>query len=278
MAPRFRSPLVFVCITLFAFGLRRDGWGQGDEHSGHVCPIDGSPARAMGSDGNVSPKMYTDLELPSQAYTNLVVACAKCGYAAWAGDFSRQVDAATEAFVRQNLSATARRAGEDPLFAFKHHIALLQHRNAPLRERIGALVFESYVMKRRRPRGGSDPAVEKEILAVRKDMTALLAQALREDPPKSVRARLEWLYLLGELTRLTGDPARAKPVLAEVCKDKENLGVTIGRMACEQADKAARGDTFEEYRDGIFNPVAAVAPKPADPTGVPPDPSPAAQR
>ncbi len=248
-----------------------------EERETYVCPLDRTTTLPVGSDGKSAPRMYTDLEIPTQAYTNLVVACPKCGYAAWVGDFSRPVDPATESFVRGSLTQTARRAAEDPVWTYRHHLQLLRRRNAPLREMIGANLFATYVQKRRRPHGGSDTIVEREVMAIRKEVIALLAQALRDDPPRTQRTRLEWVYLLGELTRLVGDTEHAKPLLAEACKDKDNLGATLGRMACEQAEKASKRDTFEEYRDGVVNPVAAVAPK-VDPTTVPAQPTPTGAR
>ncbi|MBM4342897.1 MAG: hypothetical protein FJ100_05930 [Deltaproteobacteria bacterium] len=276
-----RPPRTIVASTLVwtlalpAIGTEPPGH---DGRDSHACPIDGTATFPIGTDGKTSPKLYTDLEIPTQAYTNLVVACPKCGYASWTSDFSRPVDAATEAWVKANLAATARRAAEDPAWAYRHHVQLLQRRGAPLRERIGALVFQSYVLKRRRPRGGSDANVEREIASVRRDITVLLAQALREDPPKSARTRLEWAYLLGELTRLVGEPGHARPLLADVCAQRDALGITIGKMACDQAEKAAHNDTFEEYRDGVINPAAAIAGKPADPPVAPTDSAPPAPR
>ena len=273
----YRLLVVAVCAIL-GTGTAASGWAtDGDERDSYICPIDRAATFPIGNDGKSSPRMYSDLEIPTQAYTNLVVACPKCGYAAWTGDFGRPVDAATESFVRTHLTATARRAAEDPVWAYKHHLQLLNHRNAPLRERIGANLFAAYVQKRRRPHGGSDATIERELMAIRREVIALLVQGLRDDPPRTLRTKLEWTYLLGELTRLVGDTEHARPLLAEACKEKDNLGVTLGRMACEQADKAAKRDTFEEYRDGVVNPVAAVAPKVEPPT-VPAAPTPTAPK
>ncbi len=269
-----RPYLALVLVALFAVPAIGSEPPAHEGRESHACPLDGTATFPIGSDGKTSPKLYTDLEIPTQAYTNLVVACPKCGYASWTSDFSRPVDAATEGWVKANLATTARRAAEDPAWAYRHHVQLLNRRNAPLRERIGALVFQSYVLKRRRPRGGSDPNVEREIATVRRDITTLLAQGLREDPPKAARTRLEWAYLLGELTRLVGEPANAKPLLADVCAQKDTLGLTLGKMACDQADKAAHKDTFEEYRDGLINPAAAIAYKPAEPPAAPTDSAP----
>jgi len=232
-----------------------------------LCPIDRAPTLPVGVDGKFSPTRYSDLEEPTRAYSNLVVACPKCGYAAWAGSFSAPVEADLEAWVKASLAATARRAAEDPVWAYRHHVQILQRRGAPLRERIGAQLFYSYVLKRRRPAGGSEPAVERDILAVRKEVIAMLATALRDEPPANVRARLEWLYLVGELTRLVGDTDHAAPILADCCKERETLGATMGKLACDAADRAQRKDTFEEYRGGMINPsaAAAAAVRPAEP-------------
>ena len=278
MLASVRNRFSVVLTVVVVAGIVVEGYGDSQERASYPCPLDGTVTFPVGTDGKTSLKLYSDLEIPTQAYTNLVVACPKCGYASWTSDFSRPVDPALEAWVKSNLQPTARRAAEDPAWSYRHHVQLLQRRNAPLRERIGALVFQSYVHKRRRPRGGSDPAVEREIAAIRKDIIGLLAQALRDDPPKAARTRLEWLYLLGELSRLVGDPTNGKMILSEVCKDKDILGLTLGRMACDQAEKAARNDTFEEYRDGVLNPSAAIAPKAAESTPVPPEPTPSAPR
>jgi hypothetical protein len=232
-----------------------------------TCPLDGAATFPIGSDGNPASKTYTDLEVPSQAYTNLVVACPKCGYAGWAGDFQSSPDGGTASYVRGQLAATAARAGSDPVWAYKHFLAILEYRRAPLRERLGATLFYSYVLKRRRPNGGQDPAMERDIAAVRRLALELLTRALAETPPKTTRGRLEWTYLRGELLRLVGEPKAGRPLLDEVCQQREEAGYLVGRMACEMAGRAAKGEAFEDYRDGLYDvthlPVPK-APKPAE--------------
>jgi hypothetical protein len=224
-----------------------------------VCPIDGAATFPVGNDGQPAPRTYSDLEVPTEAYTSLVVACPKCGYANWVQEFQTPVDGATAGYVHQHLQATAARAGNDPLWAFKHHLALLDFRQAGLRERIGAHLFYSYVLKRRRPLGGQDPEMEREILSVRKHVLEMLEEALRVAPPKQKRGQLEWQYLTGELLRLTGEVKRARPWLKAVCEEREEAGYLVGRMACEVSVRAERGETIEDYRDGVYD-VGALPP------------------
>ena len=252
-----------------------------------TCPVDGTQTQPVGSDGKQAAKLYSDLEEPTRAYTNLVAACSKCGYSAWTQDFERGVSSETTSFVRSRLAATARRAGSDPIFAYQHHLQLLDHRNAGKRERIGAWLFYSYVLKRRRPAGGQDAEGERQIQQVRKTVMGLLADAMRDEPPRSPRARLEWQYLLGELARLAGNAKQGAPLLRTVCDQREEAGFTVGKLACEMADRAAKGETFEDYRDGVFDvsvlpppgakpAPAAPTPAPAPPVAAPPPPTPAA--
>lgn len=218
-----------------------------------TCPLDGTPTFPLGNEGKPASKMYSDLEAPTEAYTSLVVACPKCGYANWVQEFQAPVDGATASYVHQHLQATAARAGNDPLWAFKHHLELLTFRQAGLRERIGATLFYSYVLKRRRPMGGQDPVMEREIQAVRRQVLGMLEEALRVEPPRGRRGQLEWQYLTGELLRLTGDANHAKPRLKAVCEEREEAGYLVGRMACEMAQRAERGETIEDYRDGMYD-------------------------
>ncbi|MFZ4579314.1 MAG: hypothetical protein ACOYOB_13035 [Myxococcota bacterium] len=263
-------PLRLVPTVLVALGLLTASVAQAQTPASArplVCPVDGAEVRETGTDGRASPRMYSDLEVPTEAYPNYVVACAKCGYAAWTQDFERPVSGELSAWVKQYLAATARRAGSEPLYAWKHMLQILDHRQVSLRERLGATLFYTYVLKRRRPNGGQDHALEREILAGRKQVVGYLMQSLRDEPPKSARARLEWRYLVGELTRLIGEPAKGLPMLQEVCKSREEAGYTVGKLACEMADRAAKGDCWENYRDGMFD--ATAIPKPANPAEAP---------
>ncbi len=241
-----------------------------------ICPIDGAVTFPVGNDGRPAPRTYSDLETPTEAYTNLVVACPKCGYANWTGQFQSQVDGATTSFVRAKLTPTANRAWNDPVFAYRHMLQLLEFHQASLRERIGALLFYTYVLKRKRPMGGQDPDMEREIQETRKDVIALLVQAMRIDPPLKDRGVLEWRYLIGELTRLVGQPAQAEPMLRSVCENRDDAGYLVGRLACEMATRAQRKETFEDYRDGVFD-IQTLPPKkvfaPPAPAQAPADPN-----
>ena len=217
-----------------------------------ICPIDGGRATAQGHDGRPSPKRYSDFEMPTRAYTNLVVACPKCGYAAWTHDFERHVGGGVSAFVHQHLKPTAKRAAAEPAIAYKHHMNLLHYKKADVREQIGVGLFYTYVLKRKRPWGGLDPALERRIVGARKRALMLIKQTMKSDPPRTARGRLEWRYLIGELSRLTGAAKVARPILDEVCKSEE-AGITVRRLACEMAERARRGDTSEDYRDGKFD-------------------------
>ncbi len=232
----------------------------------YICPIDGSKTQPLGTDGKPSPKMYSDLEIPTQAYTNLIVACLTNGYANWTDDFEKPVSGDVQRFVQTELAATAKRVSE-PLIAWAHHIKLLRFRRASPREMFGALLTYSYVQKRARPSGGQDHALERKIRDTRKEVLVLLDDLLKVDPPKTLRSRLEWIYLHGELTRLIGDAKTAAARLKYVCDQQENAGYTIGQLACTLADRAAHGETWEEYRSGQFD-ISVVPDK--DP---PPDPA-----
>lgn len=242
----------------------------------YICPIDGSKTQPIGTDGKPSPKMYSDLEIPTQAYTNLIVACLTNGYANWTDDFEKPVSGDVQRFVQTELAATAKRVSE-PLVAWAHHIKLLRYRRASPREMFGALLTYSYVQKRARPSGGQDHALERKIRDTRKEVLALLDDLLKVDPPKTLRSRLEWIYLHGELTRLTGDAKTAAPRLKYVCDQQENAGYTIGQLACSLADRAAHGETWEEYRSGQFD-ISVVPdkdPPPPDPNKKPAETKPA---
>ena len=272
--------LRFIAVVLLACGWTASAWSQDAPGARHLnCPIDGGAAQVRGTEGRNSPKMYSDLEIPTEAYPNLVVACGQCGYANWTEDFERPVSGSVSAFVHQALGATAKRAGNEPLYAWQHHLKILQARGAPLRERFGAALVYTYVLKRKRPLGGQDHALERQVQAARADTLALLVQVFKEDPPRKQRGKLEWLYLLGELTRLTGDTKHALPVLRDVCENQADAGYTVGRLACEMADRASHGETHEEYRDGVFD-VAQIPdpnkPKPAAPAPPPAQPPAAA--
>ncbi|MCB9739087.1 MAG: hypothetical protein H6747_07450 [Deltaproteobacteria bacterium] len=216
-----------------------------------VCPIDGTQTQAKGADGRDTTRRYSDLEMPTRAYTNLVVVCPKCGYAMWADDFQRPPSGAVVDYSQRVLSRSARSAHTDPVAAYQHLMNVLHVRRAPLSEQIGAALYYTYVLKRGRPYGGMDPKLERRIVAGRKRVLTLLGKALERDPPRQVRARLEWTYLAGELARLTGDVKSAKAALRGVCEARRDAGYTIGRLACEMADRADRGETWEDYRDGV---------------------------
>ncbi len=216
-----------------------------------ICPLCGAQAHAIGHDGKSSPRRYSDLEVPTRAYTNLVVACPKCGYAAWSQDFETPVSGAAQQYTQRYLARTAKRAAQSPLVAYQHHMNLLHVRRASLNEQIGAALFYSYVLKRGRPYGGMDPKLERKVQKARTRVLALLTLALQRDPPSDKRAGLEWQYLKGELTRLTGDTAGALPVLQKVCWARKEAGYTVGRLACQMTERAKRGESWEDYRDGV---------------------------
>ncbi|MCO4761089.1 MAG: DUF2225 domain-containing protein [Myxococcales bacterium] len=215
------------------------------------CPLCGTQAQAIGHDGKPSPRRYSDLEVPTRAYTNLVVACSKCGHAAWSQDFESPVSGAAQRYARRYLAKTAKRAAQDPVFAYQHHMNLLHVRRASLQEQIGAALFYSYVLKRRRPYGGMDAKLETRIQKARQRALALLKLAHQNDPPSDKRTRLEWQYLIGELMRLTGKPKAALPYLNQVCWAKKDAGYTVGRLSCQMALRAKGGETIEDYRDGV---------------------------
>ncbi len=224
-----------------------------------VCPVDGTRVTQVGGDGQPAPKMYSDFEVPTEAYANRIVACPSCGYAQWAAEFDRSVDGGVSAFVQQNLKKDGRRVIE-PRIAWKHFIDLMRFRRAPPREQVSALLYYTYVLKRARPGGGQDYELEMQIKQIRAEVLNLLFVALKDDAPKSERARLEWLYLAGELTRLTGDPKRALPLLNDVCDLKEIAGHLVGNLACEMADRARRGECFEDYQGGFVDVTTAKPP------------------
>ncbi len=217
----------------------------------YVCPLCAAQARAIGHDGRASPRRYSDLEVPTRAYTNLVVACPKCGYAAWSHDFTSPPPGSAVHYTRRYLKRTARRAATDPVLAYQHHMNLLHTRRSPLTEQVGAALFYTYVLKRRRPYGGMDPKLETRILKARKRALKLLRLAAEKSPPSDPRTRLEWQYLEGELARLTIDTKSAAQVLKKVCWARKQAGYTVGRLACEMLERAKRGETWEDYRDGV---------------------------
>ncbi len=241
----------------------------------YVCPVDGARVVQVGGDGQPAPKMYSDFEVPTEAYANRIVACPSCGYAQWAAEFERPVDGSIVTYTQQNLKPDARRVVE-PRIAWKHFIDLLHFRRVPPREQVTALLYYTYVLKRARPGGGQDYALEMQIKQVRAEVLNLLFAALKDDPPRSERARLEWLYLSGELMRLTGDPKRALPLLDDVCGLKETAGHLVGNLACEMADRARRGECFEDYQGGFVDVTTAKPPVKAAPLPEPPTPTKAA--
>ncbi|MSP92589.1 MAG: hypothetical protein EXR79_12440 [Myxococcales bacterium] len=256
-----------LAMACAATALARDAGAQPMQR--FACPLDGTVVQSTGTDGKPSPRRYSDLEIPTRAYTNLVAVCGKCGWATWTQEFERAPSDEVAAFVRNQLGLSARRATTDPALAWQHHLRILSIRRAPLDERIGATLFATYVMKRARPPGGQDHELERRIKAVRLDTVALLEKVLADDPPRSERARLEWKYLVGELGRLTGQTAKAAPVLQGVCDQKDVVGYTVGKLACEMAGRAAMGETFEDYREGVFD-IAVVPPPSAAPPIAPP--------
>ena len=270
-----RHLLVLIALCLLAATALADAGPVPSQRL--AWPLDGTATFPIGSDGKPAPRMYSDLEVPTQAYTNLVVACPKCGYANWVQEFQTQVSGATATWVHQHLAATASRAGNDSLWAYKHHLMLLEFRRAGLSERIGATLFYTYVLKRRRPGGGQDPEMEREIQTVRKQVLGMLEKALKVEPPAKLRGQLEWRYLTGELLRLTGEPKKGLPLLQSVCEQREEAGYLVGRLACEMAGRATRGETVEDYREGVYD-IGTVPPpgskpkKPAEPEKKPTEP------
>ncbi|GEM_PF-3517507 len=219
----------------------------------YICPIDGGHTVAVGDDGKSSLRRYSDLEQPTRAYTNLVLACPKCGYANWKASFETPPSATAVHYVRSHFRRSAKKAANDPVVAYQHHLNLLHLRRAPLREQIGAALFYTYVLKRKRPYGGLDPKLERKLVKARIRVAKLLKMAMKNDPPTRARGRLEWEYLIGELQRLTGKPKAGVESLQSVCKQKRKAGHTIGRLSCEMAHRATNGETWEDYRDGVFD-------------------------
>lgn len=217
------------------------------------CPIDGAETTAKGADGRDTTRRYSDLEMPTRAYTNLVVVCPTCGYANWAEDFERAPDPAVVDYAQRVLRRSAQSASKDPIAAYQHLMNVLHVRRADISEQIGASLYYTYVLKRQRPYGGLDPALERRILAARKRSMGMLMRALKTDPPTQAHARLEWMYLFGELQRLTGDTKGAASSLRSVCDAQREAGYTIGRLACEMADRADKNESWEDYRDGVFD-------------------------
>lgn len=219
----------------------------------YICPIDGGHTSAVGHDGKPSLRRYSDLEQPTRAYTNLVLACPKCGYAAWKGTFEKPPSGTVVHYVQSRFKRSAKKAAIDPVVAYQHHLNLLHVRQAPTREQIGAALFYTYVLKRKRPYGGMDPKLERKLLSARTRVLALLQAAMKNEAPRRERAQLEWRYLIGELQRLIGKPKLGLGPLEEVCEAKRKAGHTVGRLACEMAHRAKNGETWEDYRDGVFD-------------------------
>lgn len=227
--------------------------GHGQQTKRYICPIDGGQTSPVGHDGKPSLRRYSDLEQPTRAYTNQVLACPKCGYATWKGAFEEQPSGTVVHYVRSRFKRSARKAAAEPVVAYQHHLNLLHLRGAPITEQIGAALFYTYVLKRKRPYGGIDPKLERKLGAARTRTLKLLRKAMKSDPPRRQRALLEWQYLIGELQRLTGYPKAARAPLNDVCEKKRKAGHTTGRLACEMAHRAANGETWEDYRDGVFD-------------------------
>ena len=260
--------LVGLCLALPAHAQTRT----------YACPLDGTRIASPGGDGQPSPKMYSDLEIPTEAYANRIVACPSCGYAQWASEFERMPDGSVAAYTQQTLKKDARRVAE-PSIAWRNFIDLQRLRHVSTREQLTAALYYTYVLKRGRPPGGQDYDLEMHIAQVRHAALDLLFKTLKDDPPKSERARMEWMYLAGELTRLTGDAKRAWPLLHDVCDLREEAGRTIGELACEMAERARRGETFEDYHGGVVDIATAKKPAPvvalpAAPTWTTPTPAP----
>jgi hypothetical protein len=274
-------------VVVFALALLATTANAQSGQPGYTCPLDGAQTQALGSAGKPAPRTYSDFEVPTTAYTSYVVACPKCGWAAWTQEFERAPSPDVAGFVRSQLGATAKRASSDAVFAYQHLIRVLEYRGAPRSQRISALLFYSYVLKRDRPAGGQDHELERRIKGVRQDVLALLERAIVEEAPRTNRAKLEWQYLIGELNRLTGAPKKAAPLLQSVCAQSREAGYMVGKAACEMATRAERGETFEDYRDGVFDvaavplpgakppvPAADAKPQEAKPAAPPPEPPP----
>ncbi len=232
---------------------RRDPAPEPPPRRTYRCPVDGAEAAAKGADGRDTTRRDSDLEMPTRAYSNLVVVCPSCGYAAWAGEFERMPPPEVADYARSTLKRSARSAGTDAAAAYQHLMNVLHVRRADFTEQIAAALYFTYVLKRQRPYGGLDPALERKIVAARKRTVGLLNRALRDAPPKLLHARLEWTYLVGELTRLGGDTQSAATALRGVCEQQREAGFTMGRLACEMAQRAERGESWEDFRDGVFD-------------------------
>lgn len=206
-----------------------------------------------GEDGRDTTRRYSDLEMPTRAYANLVVVCPVCGYAAWRGEFERGVGPEVASYARQSLARSARRAATEAPAAYQHLMNILHARRAPIDEQIAAGLHYSYTLKRLRPYGGIDPALERKIVAARVRAASLIERGLQHDPPKSAHVALEWRFLAGELMRLARNPQGAAPLLKAVCEQRRQAGFTVGQLACEMAERATRGETWEDYRDGVFD-------------------------
>lgn len=219
----------------------------------YTCPIDGAQTAVVGHDGRSTLRRYSDLEEPTRAYQNQVLACPKCGYANWKYDFERAPDGRVVQHVHAHFKKSARAAATDPIVAYRHHLNLLHARRAPIAEQIGAALHYTYVIKKARPYGGMDAKTERKLVKARVRVVQLLQYAMKKEPPRRERGQLEWSYLIGELLRLTGRPGEAANYLRDVCEKKRAAGHTIGRLACEMSARAERKETWEDFRDGVFD-------------------------
>ena len=53
---------------------------------------------------------------------------------------------------------------------------------------------------------------------------------------------------------------RALPLLDDVCGLRETAGQMVGNLACEMADRARRGECFEDYHGGFVDVTTAKPP------------------
>ena len=88
----------FAAFVLLLVGSLATATAQAQTRT-FVCPVDGTRVMQVGGDGQPAPKMYSDFEVPTEAYANRIVACSTCGYAQWATEFERPVDGGIVAYV-----------------------------------------------------------------------------------------------------------------------------------------------------------------------------------
>lgn len=225
----------------------------------YTDPIDGTKVRPYDRPPRGSTRRYSDLESAARNYAGMILVGPKSGYVAWVADFERPVSPELRDFVLRELKPHARRSSQDATVAYEVFNELLHYRGAPDTERVGALLFHSYLLKRQRgqlERPGqirNAARLEHDILQARRRALSLLAQVARDKPPKTRRAQLEWEYLIGELLRLTGEPDKALPLLRYVCENRDDAGYSVGKLACEMRDRAARKETWEDYRDAMYD-------------------------